>query len=511
MFATVSSAVVEGVTGHPVRVEVHVSQGLPGYTLVGLPDAACRESRDRVRAAILSSGLTWPLKRVTINLAPSGLRKHGSALDLPIALGILAASGQVPAESVAECGAVGELSLDGSLRPVTGLVCMAGAVEGRWVIVPRAGAVEAALVKPDAVRAAPCLGRVVEALRGEGEPLPLVRGNEAAAEPTADVGDLADVRGQPLARWALEVAAAGGHHLLMVGPPGSGKTMLAGRLVGLLPDLDAEESLVATSVHSAAGVALPAGGLVRRPPLRAPHHGASLVSLVGGGTTALRPGEISCSHGGVLFLDELGEFAPTALDALRQPLEEGVVRVARAARAATLPARFLLVAAMNPCPCGEGGAPGRCRCSEAARARYARRLSGPLLDRFDVRIEVRPPPAHLLLDGGREESTSEVSERVHRVRALARERGVVANARLTAEQLDVHAPLTPSAKAVLHTALDAGALTGRGLTRVRCVARTIADLTGENTIDHEVVAAALSLRATPSSVLGHHAEEATAS
>ncbi|MEL7155040.1 MAG: YifB family Mg chelatase-like AAA ATPase [Actinomycetota bacterium] len=504
MFATVSSAVVEGVTGHPVRVEVHVSQGLPGYTLVGLPDAACRESRDRVRAAILSSGLTWPLKRVTINLAPSGLRKHGSSLDLPIALGILAASGQIPAEAVDRHGAVGELGLDGSVRPIPGLVCLAGAVAAPLVVVPEVGASEAALVRPDATRPVPTLAHLVEAL-GSGRALDPPAEAGPPVEPGPQVGDLADVRGQPLARWALEVAAAGGHHLLLVGPPGSGKTMLAGRLVGLLPDLDGEESLVATSVHSAAGVGLPPGGVVRRPPLRAPHHGASLVSLIGGGTAALRPGEISCAAGGVLFLDELGEFAPTALDALRQPLEEGVVRVARAARAATLPARFLLVAAMNPCPCGEGGSAGRCRCSEASRARYSRRLSGPLLDRFDVRVEVRPPPAHLLLQGGPEESTAEVAERVARVRAAARARGVPTNARLQADQLDEFAPLTECATSVLRTALEDGALTGRGLTRVRTVARTIADLTGDEVIDHQVITSALALRATPASVLGGEA------
>ena len=501
MFATVASAVVEGVDGHAVSVEVHVSQGLPGYTLVGMPDASCRESRDRVRAAILSTGLTWPSRRVTINLAPAGIRKQGAALDLPIALGILAASDQIEAGALASVGAVGELGLDGSVRPVAGLVCLAGAIEASEVIVPANGSAEAAIVRAEPVRAGGSLGAVVEALRGEGPPLAAVTPSVSAGAANP-VGDLAEVRGQPLARWGLEVAAAGGHHLLLVGPPGSGKTMLAGRLVGLLPRLGSELALLVTKVHSAAGIGIPAGGLVCWPPLRAPHHGASLVSLIGGGTATIRPGEISCAHGGVLFLDELGEFSPSALDALRQPLEEGIVRVTRAARAVTLPARFQLVAAMNPCPCGEGGTTGRCRCSDAARARYARRLSGPLLDRFDIRIEVCPPLPHTLLDGPPEEPSSVVARRVAAVRALAAERGIECNAAIPPDRLDELAPLTGPARAVLRSALEVGCLTGRGLTRIRRVARTIADLHGVEELDHDVVSTALSMRATPTSVLG---------
>ena len=502
MLATVASSVVQGVDGHPVSVEVHVSNGLPGYTLVGLPDASCRESRDRVRAAILSSGYRWPSRRVTINLAPTGLRKHGASLDLPIALGILAASDQIPVAALDRFGAIGELGLDGSVRSVPALVSLTDAVAAPEVLIPAGGAEQAAVVRPEMVRPVATLAELVKGLNDEG-PMPSLIAPEPGPDVAVSTADLAEVRGQPLARWALEVAAAGGHHLLMVGPPGAGKTMLAARLVGLLPPLDGDRALATTRVHSAAGLVIPSGGLIRRPPYRAPHHGASMVAMIGGGSAAMRPGEISCAHNGVLFLDELGEFSVPVLDALRQPLEEGVVRISRAARAVTLPASFQLVAAMNPRPCGEGGTDGSCRCSDSARSRYARRLSGPLLDRFDLRVEVQPPASEVLIGGSPEESSSAVASRVAAARERARARGVRCNAELGSASLDEVAPLTARATDHLRAELERGTLTGRGLRRVRTVARTIADLQGDDgPIDAGVVQAALGLRSTPRSVLG---------
>lgn len=505
MIASIPSAVLLGVDGRLVSVEVHVSNGLPGLTLVGLPDAAVRESRDRVRAALMSSGLPWPRRRITVNLAPSGMRKAGAGLDLPIAIGVLVASGVVDPAAVAGLAFVGELGLDGSVRGVPGTLVLADALADLRLVVAGEGLDEARLAGGTCI-SAPTLSEVVARCTGRrpwSDPPPCTVVEPTDRPSPGNDRDLADVLGQPVARRALEAAAAGGHHLLLVGPPGAGKTLLATRLAGLLPDLDPPTARDVTRIHSAAGELRPGSGLVTRPPFRAPHHGVSAVALIGGGSAAMRPGEIGLAHGGALFLDELGEFPAAVLDALRQPLEEGIVRVSRSRGSINYPARFLLVAAMNPCPCGDAGVPGSCRCSPAVRARYARRLSGPLLDRFDLAVRVERPSASELVTPRPGEATAAVAARVSGARARAAARGVAVNAALAARDLDRVAPVDGPAQALLERHLRTGRLSARGLHRVRRLARTLADLDGDmGTLSVPHLAEALFLRGGRSLLLG---------
>jgi magnesium chelatase family protein len=493
--ALVHSRAQCGVHAPPVRVEVHLSGGLPGMSIVGLPEAAVRESKDRVRAALLCAQFDVPARRITVNLAPADLPKDGCRYDLPIALGILAASGQLPVDALADCEFLGELGLTGELRAVHGALpaVLGAARDGRPTILPRANGAEAALAGNSGVRVADNLLEVCAHLRGERalgevEPPPLI---DARGGP-----DLADVRGQAQARRALEIAAAGGHHLLLLGPPGSGKTLLASRLPGVLPLLDEPAALEAAAVRSIAGIALDPASW-RQPPFRHPHHTASGVALVGGGSPP-RPGEISLAHQGVLFLDELPEWDRRVLEVLREPLESGRITISRAARQAEFPARFQLVAAMNPCPCGWAGDPsGRCRCSAEQIARYRGRISGPLLDRIDLVIEVpRAAPAELRPNAPRGESSATVAQRVAAARRLQIERAGDANGVLAPAAIECHCRLADADQNLLEQAAERLRLSARAISRVLRVARTIADLAGSAAIERPHLAEALGYRRT---------------
>lgn len=502
MLARTLSYGLSGVNGFAVKVEVYAANGMPALEIIGLPDASVKESRDRVSAAIVNSGFAMPISRLTVNLAPADMKKEGPAFDLPIAVAILMASNQLEPMDMSHTLLLGELSLDGTLQPVRGALPMVISASEQGVtdvILPTGNAEEVACIQGIRVYPAKSLRAAVMHLKGrERIPAQQQRAYQDIVQSAVCMMDMAQVQGQTGARRALEVAAAGGHNMLMIGVPGSGKTMLARCLPGILPPLTFEEALETTRIHSIAGKLRPGDGLMANRPFCAPHHSASVASLIGGGSNA-RPGEVSMAHNGVLFMDELPEFSRNALEALRQPLEDGVVSVTRVQNQAQYQSSFMLVASMNPCPCGYFGSKQKaCRCSKHEIRRYLDRVSGPLLDRIDIQIEVDAVPVKEISTGGAGESSAVVGERVRRAREIQQQRyvadGIHCNAQLDARLSRKHCPMTDEASAVLHLAVERMGMSMRAYGRVIKVARTIADLAGSEVIQMEHVAEAIQYR-----------------
>ncbi len=506
MLARIHSSATIGIDAHPILVEVDIARGLPGFSTVGLPDNAVKESKDRVKSAIKNSGYAFPARRITVNLAPADIKKEGTSFDLPLAVGILLAEGFIKRDNLDDYIFVGELSLDGSIRPVRGAISisMCARAKGKRLILPVENAGEAAVVTGVEVYGARTLPELVEFFNGTGE-LPRIESRPEhwfnSGQSDGEVPDLSDVKGQEHVKRALEVAAAGGHNMVMIGPPGSGKTMLSRRLPTILPDMGLEEALEATRVHSVAGTLPPSVALIRSRPFRAPHHTVSSVGLIGGGSIP-RPGEVSLAHNGVLFLDEMPEFGKSVLEAMRQPLEDGHVNIVRAAMSIAYPASFMLVGAMNPCPCGFLGDPAKeCNCSPAQVQRYRARLSGPLLDRIDIHTDVPAVRFRDLADERRGETSAEVKKRVNAARVVqaerfrARKKGpVFSNSRMTTGDIRKFCEVGRESRRLLETAVERLGLSARAYSRILKVARTIADLDGEEDLKTAHISEAIQYR-----------------